>query len=1160
MDRPGRKGTSGKGPPPHLFEKKIDAIIRLSKAGGCYNLFFMSFNRQLLLVTVGVIVISLLMVSGATYFLYLRGLAEQEDHLTEELDQWGSMIRAVAEWDYRTLLEMRPEEEDPAVAAWKITRGQIREADRLFAGSGETAAYVLASREGEKIIFHLKPVDGKKEPSRAMDADTPNGEAIRRALSGESGYMRGFDFDGVPVFAAYRPLNLNGLQFGVVAQMDVAEVKEAYIHGWLLALGVTLPFSLLAAWILVRFGHSLISKLQETNLRFEGTFEQAGVGLAHVGLDGSWLRVNRKLCEIVGYSKGELYGRRFQDITHPEDLDNDLKLFQKLTDGRIPTYSIKKRYFHKDGHLVWIRLTTAMQRDEEGERLYCISVIEDITEKLEIDEQLKKSEAYLSYISESIGLRVWEYNVGEKRFLKSPALGRAMGYEPEEMTDHRSFIEDRLHPEDKERAVGYLEAYLENPEGRYSQEFRVRHKEGYYCWVRSIGGPVFNQAGELTHVAGVHFDVTEERMAQLQLQEQHAQFYRIFDSFPEMLYVIDPETYEILFANRAFHEKLGGNIDGLICHRAIHGLPEPCPFCTVDKLRKVPKGKPLFWEHYFPKLDRYFLIIDQLIEWTDRKEVRMEIAIDISERKKNEKELQTLSQELLELNTELHLQGTALRAAANGIVITDTEGAILWINPAFEDLYGYTFEEVKGRNPRMLKSGMQKKAFYREMWETILAGDSWSGELSNRTKSGKEVVVALTITPILDEEGKIWRFVGIANNITEERDLQQQVIQAQRMEGIGTLAGGIAHDLNNILAPILISSEMLLGREDLDERTREYLGIIHKSSRRGADVVSQLLTFARGQAGQKDVFDLTFLVKEMVKMMQETFPRNILISYHLCEDPDPVLGDPTQLQQVLLNLCVNARDAMPEGGQITLSLENRDHSGEEASCCARGVILTVSDTGVGMEPEVQERIFEPFFTTKEIGKGTGLGLSTVVGLVKSHGGTIEVDSTSGKGTTFTLCIPSAVEEQKEGKPDPLTDMGSDYPGKGERILLVDDEESILVSLIATLEQAGYAVETASDGKEGLKRFMEDPDSIDLVLTDSNMPNMGGRRMLNYIHEHRPEVPCLVMTGRVDAETGNLESTFGKERLLLKPFDPVTLLRLLRETLSGNPCSSPPPDS
>lgn len=1113
--------------------------------------------RQLWFLGLSLFATLTLVVIGVSYWNYSVASQNKKHFLQEIVEGRASIIQAVARFDFRNYQISHPDDPEAPERAWAQTLSQLAEAQRLFEGFGRTGEFVLGERRGDQIYFHLGHRNLEEEPRRPLALDSPYGEPIKAAIAGNSGFMKGLDFSGTPVYAAYRSLEVNGLRFGLVVKMNSREIRQPYLVAGILGTLASLPVSIFLCWLVFRIGRPILEESESLHHLFTGTFEQAAVGLAHVSKAGSWIRANGTLCEILGYSEEELQQKTFLEITHPEDRQENQRLFRQLLAGEIPSYVFHKRFLRKDGKTVWSRVTTAVQHGDSGEFLYCISVIEDISEERKIEERLRQSEAHLRYATEEIGIGVWEYRLDEQRVIKSPNLARLLGINPVEMSEEHDFLEKRIHPDDLEKAQKHLDHYLQNPEGNYQQEFRVLRSDGSYRWLRTIGGPTFDEKGSLVRLNGVHIDVTEEMEAELRLVEHHDQFLRILDAFPEMLYVIDPENDMILFANRKVEEVLGGDISGLICHPTLHGSGETCPYCTKEPFSTGSGDETLQWEHYFESTNRYYQVTDQLISWTDGRKVRLEFAIDITVRKKNEAKLEALSQDLLKANNELRLQGTALNSTVNGVTITDAKGTILWTNPAFQKMYGYEEEEILGKTPRVLKSGFHDKAFYQGMWKTILSGHSWSDEVVNQNKQGKRVDVLLSITPILDEDGQVWRFVGIANDITEERLLQKQFIQSQRMEGIGTLAGGIAHDLNNILAPILISTEMLLKRQSLDERTREYLEIVHKSSQRGADVVRQLLTFARGQSGKEDVFLPEVQVKEMVKMIRETFPRNIAIDY-VIEQPNLCMrGDSSQLQQVLLNLCVNARDAMPEGGFLKLGVfqkhQNRHAKEDDSGTAVRTLGVSVSDTGCGMTPELQAKIFDPFFTTKETGKGTGLGLSTAVGIVKSFHGEIEVESQPGKGSTFILWFP---EEVGAKLVKPLEEDLESDPGRGEAVLLVDDEETIVQTLEDSLVHAGYQVDTAENGEEALEKFKARENGYDIVVTDSNMPKMNGLQLVKEVTRIKPETHYLFITGRTDQNFYLQEAPIPEEFILEKPFFPDLLLKRIRNILDSSETGAP----
>ena len=359
------------------------------------------------------------------------------------------------------------------------------------------------------------------------------------------------------------------------------------------------------------------------------------------------------------------------------------------------------------------------------------------------------------------------------------------------------------------------------------------------------------------------------------------------------------------------------------------------------------------------------------------------------------------------LETVQRRLATAVEDAAEAILITDFNGTIEYVNKACERMTGYEKDELLGHNPRIFKSGGHEEAFYAEMWENIKAGKIWSGRLMNQRKDGVLYHAEATISPVKDPSGKIVNFVGIQRDITEQLELSKQLSQAQKMEAVGTLAGGVAHDFNNVLQVALGYSDLILADEDLPQRYRTDLQKIHQSARQGADLVQRLLTFSRKTDIKPQPINLNFRVKDLGKMLERTIQKMIEIQLSLTDNLATINADPTQVDQILMNLAVNARDAMPEGGKLIIKTQNvivdeesaRTHLDAEPG---RYVLLTVSDTGTGMDKETLEHIFEPFYTTKAAGEGTGLGLAMVHGIVKQHGGHIRCYSEPGHGTAFSI--------------------------------------------------------------------------------------------------------------------------------------------------------------
>jgi nitrogen-specific signal transduction histidine kinase len=404
---------------------------------------------------------------------------------------------------------------------------------------------------------------------------------------------------------------------------------------------------------------------------------------------------------------------------------------------------------------------------------------------------------------------------------------------------------------------------------------------------------------------------------------------------------------------------------------------------------------------------------------------------------------------------------------------------------------------------------------------------------------------------VRDENGVPRSVLVINTDITEKKRMETQFLRAQRMESIGTLAGGIAHDLNNVLSPILMAIDMLQ-LKTTDESSRKWLDVLRTNAARGGDMVRQVLSFARGVEGERVALQPKHMIKEIIKILRETLPKSVEISFEIPNDLWIISADATQMHQVLMNLCVNARDAMPDGGSISIRAENtvldenyaRMHIEAKSG---RFVMISVTDTGPGMSPEIQGRIFEPFFTTKEMTKGTGLGLSTALTIVKSHGGFINVYSELHKGSQFTIYLPAL---DKPGRDDSGL-VQADLPlGHGEMILVVDDEESIREITRGTLETFGYKVLTASDGTEALALYADKKNEIAIVLTDMVMPFMDGPATIRALLRMNPKVRIIAASGLGPGQRGGEGALEGVAVFLNKPYTAEKLLKTLAKVLDG----------
>jgi len=516
----------------------------------------------------------------------------------------------------------------------------------------------------------------------------------------------------------------------------------------------------------------------------------------------------------------------------------------------------------------------------------------------------------------------------------------------------------------------------------------------------------------------------------------------------------------------------------------------------------------------------------------------MAIARDVTERKQWEDKIAE--------------QAALLDKARDAIAVRDLEGTILFWNEGAERLYGWAREEVMGRNVGQLI--YPDPAMFDEANRLVVKNGEWTGEVLHFTKDGNEMMVEARWTHLRDKEGQPKSVLAINTDITEKKMIELQLMRAQRIESIGTLAGGIAHDLNNILTPILTSIEILKLQEN-DLKARRILETIETSSRRGADIVRQVLSFARGLKGERIEIHPKRLLKDIQNLIKDTFPKDIHLSTLLPKEPGTLLGDPTQLHQILLNLSLNARDAMPYGGELVIKAESEilDEVTAVRHLDARPgpyIVFSVTDTGSGISPDVQDKIFEPFFTTKEVGKGTGLGLSTVMAIVKTHEGFVDVHSEPGRGTCIQVYLP-ALQVPIEASNDRPT-KGSLPQGNHETILVVDDEPSILAVTRDTLEAFGYRTIIAHDGAEAVSIYQKKHEDISLVLTDMTMPVMSGSMAIRALLNINPQAKIIASSGfKASDETSEVYDSGGKY-FLPKPYAAETLLKAVRARLDEEP--------
>jgi two-component system cell cycle sensor histidine kinase/response regulator CckA len=504
------------------------------------------------------------------------------------------------------------------------------------------------------------------------------------------------------------------------------------------------------------------------------------------------------------------------------------------------------------------------------------------------------------------------------------------------------------------------------------------------------------------------------------------------------------------------------------------------------------------------------------------------------------------------LAEELYVKlSRAIEQCPIGIVITDAEGRTQYVNPKFTEASGHTLEECLEKDTRVLRDGHPDDESYQRFIETVTAGSEWQGELARTGPDGKRIWESVQASCIRNASGEITNLLCLREDITERKRLEEELRQSQKMESLGEIAGGIAHDFNNLLAVINGYAELTTLHPNDPSLLQKSLREIKRASQRATGLVRQILTFSRKAQVHFAPVDLNQLIRDLSALLAETFPRKVSFNFALVDGLPTLMADQNQLQQVVLNLFVNARDAMPDGGTIsvTTSLISGDavkHS--EADRSKSYVCLQVSDTGVGMPPEVKARIFEPFFTTKLGSGGTGLGLAVVYGIITSHHGFIDVESSPGAGSTFKIVMPASGAGAVAAAQAEL----NTFPDGDESLLIVDDEDALRNILRTAFTRKGYSVVSASNGLEAIEILGDPSHSIDAVLLDINMPGASGVDVIKTIKSHRPDLPVLILSGHINAETRNTLEHLGQTDLISKPYRLDELGRRLRNMLGEKP--------
>jgi PAS domain S-box-containing protein len=770
----------------------------------------------------------------------------------------------------------------------------------------------------------------------------------------------------------------------------------------------------------------------------------------------------------------------------------------------------------------------------------------DITERKQAEDTLREAEAKHRNIFEGAVEGMYRTTVQGRSLAANPALAKTLGYDSAE--ELISAITDTtqnlwIDPHERTRCV----QLLEDQEVVRDFECQFRRKDGTAVWV-SINLRKVCPDEQTAYYEGFIVDITERKRMQDALRKSAETFTVAFRSGPAMTLMFGPdeEGNRIIDVSEAFEYGTGYRREEVIGRtRKELGLwSDPCEAdAYMNQLRA--NGRVRNFEYRFRRKNGDIasgLVSSEWIE-IDGKRCSISSAIDITEQKKAEQARTTLV--------------TAIEQTDETVVITDIDGTIQYCNPAFEKVTGYSKEEAIGQNPRVLKSGKHGKEIYEQLWATITQGKVWAGRLTNKKKDGSFYEEDGTISPIRDASEKISGFVAVKRDVTERLQLEDQLRQAQKLESIGRLAGGMAHDFNNLLTVINGYSGFLLRALKVGDPLRSYAEEITTAGERAASLTKQLLAFSRKQVIEPKALDLNAVIRESTVMLRRLIGDDIVLETHLDGSLGQVIADPDQIHQVIMNLAVNARDAMPDGGALDIETLNVELGLEDNTTSYPGrisgryVLMTVTDTGHGMNETIQKEIFEPFFTTKGVGKGTGLGLSTVYGIIRQNGGWIDVWSEVGVGTTFKIYLPR-IDACPEAERKVII---ASSEGGGETILVVEDQKAVRSFAKTALRQHGYQVIEASDGDEALSVAKQHSGQIQLLVTDVVMPGLNGRELSIRLKELCPNLKVLFISGYTADVIANRGVLDPGVAFLHKPFGPEELAQKVREVLDASPLPS-----
>jgi len=846
---------------------------------------------------------------------------------------------------------------------------------------------------------------------------------------------------------------------------------------------------------------------------------------------------------VFGWRAMEVLGRSYEELPwiEPDGVASLREAFSAATGAEKSGHIVTMRHLtqNKESRLVEWHVS---ELPNDGEAVGSILALGlDVTEREATATTLREQHDRYNMTARACGSGIWSLDPQQGDLIWEEELAATLGYGGADFPTRQSQWLELFHPEDRLRFVQVLQARAQQPDTREIIEVRLHHREGAYRWFRLDFAYEPNATKAGGRIVGTATDIMRLKLAE-------DKFRGLVEQSLAGIFIL--QENRVVYANPKFWAivRSGGARPPLRPEFLELMHPEDRAM-TAERMRPLYAGSSqeaaLLFRLYGPQGAGVVVQGHGIASEHEGEPAILGLVMDVSHRFAQEQTSRRLSQ--------------VVEQSPVAILITNPDGVIEYVNRKFCEVSAYPQEELLGQLPQILQSSQTPERFYTDLWGRLQIGKKWEGEYVNRAKDGRQFTVRAVLFPIFDEGGTVTHCVEIMEDITSQRTLEERLARAQRLESIGNLAGGIAHDLNNILAPVRLGAEFLKTLP-FKGQEREIIEVMDISIHRATELVQQVLAFSRGRRSQREPLWLNQIISELERLVRESFPRDVRLDIRLTNDLAPVKADATQILQVLMNLCVNSRDAMPAGGIISLVADNVTLGAAQTASFpgaqpGKHVRIRVSDSGTGIPAEVREKIFEPFFTTKDVGKGTGLGLSTALGIVQEHNGIIELESTGPQGTVFVLYLPVTSDVptapvSTAATKKPTANPADSKPGRGHTVLVVDDESPLRQAVAFILGQSGYSVLEAGDGIQAIEMVRSRGPEIEVVLLDVMMPRLDGVATLKALRELRPDLRVIATSGVNHDSRVEALRRLGVQHFLLKPYRNQELLDAMGSCISN----------